>query len=98
VRIQILAAAREDLRYGYRFYEDRSPGLGAYFRDSLFSEIESLALHAGIHRVVHGSHRYLAKRFPFAIHYKIDGELLRVIAILDCRRDPAWIRRRLGDD
>jgi plasmid stabilization system protein ParE len=96
VRIQILAGAREDLRYGYRYYEDRSPGLGGYFRSSLFADIESLGQYAGVHRIVHGSHRCLSKRFPFAIYYKVDGELVRVIAVLDCRRDPSWIKQRLG--
>ena len=98
MRVQILTSASKDLLCGYRFYEDRSPGLGAYFRECLFSDIASLALHAGVHRIVYGSHRCLAKRFPFAIHYKIDGDLVRVIAVLDCRRDPGWIRRRLRSD
>ena len=95
MRIEILPQAKEDLLFAYRFYQDRSPGLGTYFIDSVFSDIGSLVHSAGIHRVVYGSHRCLAKRFPFSIHYKIDGETVRVIAVLDCRRDPTWIRRRL---
>jgi hypothetical protein len=80
---------------GFHFYEDQSPGLGSYFLDSLFADIDSLLLYAGIHRIVYGSHRCIAGRFPYAIYYRVEGEVVRVRAVIDCRRDPAWIRRRL---
>jgi hypothetical protein len=69
--------------------------LGTYFLDSLFADIDSLILYAGIHRKVFGSHRALSKRFPFAIYYELAGDELHVQAVLDCRRTPSWIRRRL---
>jgi hypothetical protein len=28
----------------------------------------------------------------------LDGELVCVHAVLDCRRNPSWIRKRLTDD
>jgi len=95
VRIEILAEAQQDLIEGYRFYEKREIGVGSYFLDCLFSDIDSLVLYAGIHQVVHGYHRCLSKRFPFAIYYDVVGELIRVHAVLDCRRNPSWIRKRL---
>jgi len=48
--------------------------VGEYFLDSLFSDIDSLALYAGSHRKVFGFHRLLAKRFPYAIYYQVDAE------------------------
>ncbi len=42
-----------------------------------------------------GFHRALSKRFPFGVYYLIEEEVIRVYAVLDLRRDPAWIRRRL---
>jgi len=54
MKIQILPSAMEDLRRGYRFYESQDQGLGDYFQDSIFSDIDSLVLFAGIHRVVNG--------------------------------------------
>ena len=95
VTICILDDAKDDLIGGYHFYEEQSPGVGSYFLDSLFSDIDSLLLYAGIHPVVHGSHRCLASRFPFAIYYRIEPDVVRVRAVLDCRRNPTWIRRRL---
>jgi hypothetical protein len=46
--IEILNIAEKDLIDGYWFYEDQSKGLGDYFLDSIFSDIESLQLYAGI--------------------------------------------------
>jgi hypothetical protein len=96
MRIEILDAAEKDLIDGFKFYEHQSRGLGDYFLDSLFSDIESLHLYAGIHALHFGYHRLLSKRFPFAIYYRIQEGLIRVYAFLDCRRNPAWIRNRFS--
>ena len=95
MKIEILDEAKDDLISGYHFYETQSPGLGSYFLDSLYSDIDSLFLYAGIHRVIFGSHRCLSRRFPFANHYRIENETIRIRAVLYCRSDPAWIRQRL---
>ena len=97
MRIEILDEAREDLIQGFHFYESREPGLGSYFIDCLFSDIDSLFIYAGIHQVLFAYHRCLSKRFPFAIYYSIEKQLVRVHAVLDCRRNPSWIRRRLKE-
>jgi hypothetical protein len=68
--IEILDSAEEDLIDGFKFYENQSRGLGDYFLDSLFSDIESLRVYAGIHALHFGYHRLLSKRFPFAIYYR----------------------------
>ena len=75
MKIRILAAAQQDLVNGYRFYEAQQHGLGSYFLDSLYADIDSLLFYAGIHQIVDGGyHRLLAKRFPFAVYYRMDGE------------------------
>jgi plasmid stabilization system protein ParE len=93
MKIKVLRSAFEDIASGREFYDRQREGIGVYFFDSLFSEIDSLVLHAGIHRVQFGFHRMLARRFPYAIYHKIvEGEAV-VFRVLDCRRDPKWIRR-----
>jgi len=55
-----------------------------------------LILNAGVHPVYFGGfHRILSKRFPFAIYYKVANGQAMVYAVLDCRRNPAWIRKKL---
>ena len=95
VTIELLDEAKDDLVVGHHFYEDQSPGLGSYFLDSLFADVDSLLLYAGIHRIVYGSHRALGGRFPYAIYYRVEAGVIRVRAVIDCRRSPAWSRRRL---
>jgi len=95
MRIEILASARQDFLDGFRFYERQSNGVGRYFVDSLMADIESLHLFAGVHAKQFGWYQMRARRFPFAVYYRLEGEIVRVHSVLDCRRNPAWIRRRL---
>ena len=95
--VRISASAERDLLIGFEFYEIQATGLGQYFLDSLFSDIDSLALHAGIHpKPLAGLHRCLSRRFPFAVYYDFDGHTATVLAVLDCRRNPRSIRGTLG--
>jgi len=48
LKIRLLTSAFNDLAAGRDFYERQ--GTGGYFLDSLFSDIDSLVLYAGIHR------------------------------------------------
>ena len=48
-RVRLLDAAAQDLKEGFDFYEQQESGLGGYFLDSLFSDIDSLLIHAGVH-------------------------------------------------
>ena len=41
MKIEILDEAEADLIEGYHFYEAQDAGLGSYFLDSLFSDIDS---------------------------------------------------------
>lgn len=95
MKIQILPSAMDDLTNGFEFYENQMKGLGSYFLETLFSDIDSLYLYAGIHSLVFGYHRLLSKRFPFAVYYSFDSEAVFINAVLDCRRNPTWIKKRL---
>jgi len=95
VNVRLLESALRHLVEGHRFYEAQAPQLGTHFLRSLFSDIDALAVHGGVHPTFHGFHRSLSKRFPFAIYYTVAAEEVRVHAVLDCRRRPWWIREQL---
>ena len=96
MKIQILDLAKADLIEGHRFYEDREAGLGDYFLANLYTDIDSLAIFGGLHSKPYGHyHRALSKRFPFAIFYTVEDAIVKVRAIVDCRRKPSWIRKHL---
>ena len=96
MNVRILDEAEQDLIDGFRFYEMQREGLGDYFLDTLFSDIDSLCLYAGTHPLHFGHYRLLSKRFPYAVYYKMDKRTALVWAVLDCRQDPAKIQTRLG--
>lgn len=69
MKVRVLRPALEDLASGREFYNQQEEGVGDYFVDSLFSEIDSLVLYAGIHRVQFGYHPcwLAASRMPSII-------------------------------
>ena len=96
MKIKLHSLAKKDLLDGFRFYENQEKTIGHYFLDSLYSDIDSLIVTVGVHQMVYNKYyRMLSKRFPFAIYYTISQGNILIIAILDCRRKPAWIRNRL---
>ena len=96
MRIRIFDNAKLDLADGYSFYEQQESGVGQYFLDSLYSDIDSLALYAGVHSKKSECFYWaLSKRFPYAIYYTLADDLVSVHAVLDCRQDPERIEERL---
>lgn len=97
MRIEILEQAVSDLIQGFHFYEEQEPGLGSDFLTTLYADIESLQIYAGIHRkACRNYHRLLSRRFPFSVFYTVQDQTVRIRAVVDCRRNPAWIRRHLS--
>lgn len=96
MRIRLLASAVKDIASGRAFYEQQGQGLGSYFLDSVFADIDSLALYGGIHAEIFGHHRLLTRRFPYAVYYKMDSQGCVVVhRVLDCRQHPGKTRRAL---
>jgi plasmid stabilization system protein ParE len=98
MKIEIFSRAKQDFLEGFRFYEKQSPGVGRYFVDSLTADIESLCAYAGVHAKHLGYYQMRARRFPYAIYYRVEAEVIQVHAVLDCRRNPAWIRKHLTEE
>ncbi len=94
-RMVVLEEAAEDVERRREFYDLQEMGVGAYFEDTILSDIESLGLFHGIHSKHFGFHRLLSDRFPFGIYYRETPTATEVFAILDFRRNPAWIHKKL---
>ncbi len=63
MQVRIARSAETDLLEGFVFYEKQQSGIGDYFLDSLFADIDALALYAGIHiKFDDRLHRMLSKR------------------------------------
>ena len=96
MRIGILESARRDLDEGFEFYEAKQAGLGDYFLTSVRADIEGLRISGGVHRQEYRDfHRLLCRTFPFAVFYLFKNGEVTVYSVVDCRRDPVWIRAHL---
>ncbi len=99
MKIRLLDNAKLDLVDGFAFYQAQGREVGRYFLDCLYSDIDALALYAGIHpKTPEGFHWALSKRFPYAIYYLMDEGWVFVHAVLDCRQDPKRIEERLRQE
>ena len=96
MKVRILSSASQDLVDGFRFYEKQAQGVGSRFLNTLFAKIDSLAVNAGMHPIHFETyHRFLSRKFPFAVYYRLKDQTVSVYAVLDCRRNPVWIRKKL---
>ena len=95
MKIVILPSVRDDLEAGFQYYERQQEFLGEYFLDSLFSDIGSLRLYAGVHPKAFGNHRLLSQRLPYAVYYTEESGTVFVKAVLDCRADSKFHRPAL---
>jgi hypothetical protein len=84
-----------DIEEARAFYERQERGLGEYFVSCILADLEALSFFGGIHSIWFGYHRALAKRFPFAIYYDLKDDLVVVTAVMDMRRDPSAIKKRI---
>lgn len=85
-----------DVAAAFEWYEKEQPGLGLEFVEELRGTYDRVAegplqyqdLRSGIRRA-------LVRRFPYAVYFAVEGDVVVVLAVLHAGRDPAeWQRRR----
>ncbi|QQL44456.1 type II toxin-antitoxin system RelE/ParE family toxin [Sulfuriroseicoccus oceanibius] len=92
----ISKGAVQDIRDGSSFYDALDLGLGEYFTSTMIAEIEGLRITGGTHRKAYADyHRLLVRKFPYAVYYTSEDDRIIVWAVVDCRRNPDWIRDHL---
>ena len=98
IKVRISDDAIHDLNEGFLFYDAQESGIGDYFASCLRGDIEGLKVTGGIHRLVYKDfHRVLSRVFPYAIYYTSANYEVVVWAVVDCRRNPEWIREHLEE-
>lgn len=97
-RIRVDPRADADLIRAGAWYDTQRPGLGDRFLD----EVERALIVASAVRFAYTPFRRHTRRinlrhFPYAIYYVIEGELLRVVAVLHQRRGTSAWRGRVRE-
>jgi len=95
-RIEAEPSVDADIEAAFQWYESEEPGLGFEFVDELRHAYRRIlngpfkyeALRSGIRRVI-------TRRFPYAIYFSVENEVIVVVAVLHTARDPAEWQRRI---
>lgn len=96
IKIQISEDALADLDAGFCFYENQEPELGDYFSSQLRADIDGLKITAGTHcQPYRHLYRLLSQKFPYAVFYEFSDSRVLIVAVVDSRRDPGWIKTHL---
>jgi hypothetical protein len=74
--IEVSKEAFEDLNNGADFYDLQEVGLGDYFWSALDTDMNSLVIHAGVHKKQYSLYRMLSQRFPLLIYSFLIFEML----------------------
>ena len=95
MRVLVRAAAAADIDEAYRWYENRRAGLGEEFLREVEAVRERILLSPDTFPVMHRqTRRVLLRRFPYAMYYRVDGDLVIVVACMHGRRDPKRMANR----
>ncbi len=87
--------AESDIDYAARWYDDRQPGLGLRFLDTVDRVFERIRLVPMQFPTVSGNvRRALLHTFPYAVYFRVTDDTITVFAVLHLRRDPRTWRAR----
>jgi plasmid stabilization system protein ParE len=97
VEVVFLSAAEQDVLATWSWYEEQLPGLGDQFEQDLTAGIQQLCQFPLSAPVVRPPwRRQVLSHFPHGVFYTVEGRRLVIKAVLDLRRDPQELERRLG--
>ena len=97
LEVVFLRAAEVDVQGAYERFEEQREGRGDQFLRHL-RHLESLLAgnpQMGV-SVGRGIRKLFMPRFDHGVFYTVEGNRIMVAAVLDLRRDPAFIRSRIG--
>ena len=88
--------AKIDAHEAQAWHEERETGLGAEFSESLERSLEIMQKSPETPRRFQAGYRkILLHRFPYHVVYEVQLDCIWVLAVLDARRNPATLRKRL---
>jgi len=87
--------AESDIEGAAVWYEKQREGLGTHFLDEVLGTCETISENPNLCPVVHRhTQRAIMHRFPFGIYYRIEDELIVVIAVMHGSRHPKHWQKR----
>lgn len=89
--IEILQEAVEEAEAAARWYAQRSLTAALEFSDELDAAESAIArLPEAWPRFDHNTRRYLLRRFPFSVIYRVDARRVVIVAVAHAHRRPGY--------
>ncbi len=93
--VEFHPAVQNEADDGYRWYEQKSPGLGREFLNEVERVISEIVANPARYGFAERDIREgQLRRFPYAVYYRVLPNRIRVLAVFNAYRDPAiWQAR-----
>ncbi len=94
--LRFLPEVEDDAISGYSWYETKSPGLGEEFLRMFYACASDIPHNPRLYKKVYSEfRRCLLRRFPYAIYFIIEKDLIVVTGLFHCARDPRAVESKL---
>jgi len=94
--ITVRLSAKQDVAEAQDWYEERVPGLGARFLAEVDNAIARISDNPFLYPDLFlGNRRYVLRRFPYNIWFRVMGSDVLIMAIIHGKRGPRRVRSRL---
>lgn len=87
--------ARADIAEAIRWFREISPELSDRFRVELVKVYSAILDHPAMYSTVYRNfRRALLRRFPYAVLYAVEGQIVLIVAVVHQSRDETVWKRR----
>lgn len=94
--IRFLDEVADELGATVEWYEQRSEGVGLEFERDFFASVALVSRDPQLHQRVYGEfQRILLKRFPYALWFRMNRNVVVFVLLFHGSRNPATLRREL---
>jgi toxin ParE1/3/4 len=94
--LRFLPCIEDDAVAGYSWYEEKAPGCGDDFLQIFYTCLDQIELNPLQYPKLYLEfRRSLLRKFPYAIYYKIERDIIIVFGLFHCARNPQTIRSEM---
>ena len=94
-KLKFIEQAKEDVREAYLWYEEKRIGLGEDFLLNLSVASHQIQRRPKLHKIVfRNKRRLIIPRFPYAVVFEIDDDVVYVLAVIHASRHPKRWKER----
>ena len=95
MNVRFAAGAAAEFEEAAAYYETRSVGLGHRFEEVVRRMVQRLAQDPERWRILERDvRRCLVSGFPYGILYSIEEDVILILAVMHCSREPGYWKRR----